>query len=72
MTAVIVPFERPAQREERLYLECEEALETYSAEQTEANQEALKAAVRRWKAAMIALRLRSSPRPTASPTGTAD
>ena len=60
MTAIVVPFESPVQREERLYLECEEALETHSAEQTEASREALHEAVRRWKAARINLRRRSS------------
>ena len=71
MTAVIVPFETPVQREERLYLECEEALETHWAERTEASQEALNEAVRRWKAARVELRLRRNARPTAPASDTA-
>ena len=71
MTAIVVPFETPVQREERLYLECEEALETHSVEQTEASREALQEAVRRWKAARIALRLRKNARPTADVSNTA-
>ena len=70
MTAIAVPFESPVQREERLYLECEEALETHSVEQTEASREALQEAVRCWKAARIALRLRKNARPTAGVSNT--
>jgi hypothetical protein len=65
MTRVIVPFETPVQQEERLYLECEQALESYSTERTETSQQALKEAVRRWKAARIALRIHKSAGPTA-------
>ena len=71
MTAVIIPFETSVQREERLYRECEEALDAHWAERTEASQEALKEAVRRWKAARIALRLRKNARPTAGVSNTA-
>ena len=60
MTAVIVPFETPAQREERLYRECEAAYQTYGAERTQANHEALLEAVQRWEAARMTLRLRKS------------
>ena len=71
MTVIVVPFESPVQREERLYLECEEALETHSMEQTEASREALQEAVRRWEAARIKLRLRKNARPTAGVSNTA-
>jgi|tagenome__1003787_1003787.scaffolds.fasta_scaffold17399509_2 hypothetical protein len=69
MTGVIVAFETPSQREERLYRECEQALQSYSAERTKTSQQALQDAVRRWKTARIALRTQKRSGPTAKRFG---
>jgi hypothetical protein len=65
MPAQIMAYETRAQREERLYRECEAAYEAHWAERSRSTHQALIEALRRWRAAQDDLRARRQPAPTA-------
>ena len=71
MPAQIVAYESRAQREERLYRECEAAYEAHWAERSRSTHQALVEALRRWRAAQDDLRARRQAVPTAPVPDTA-
>jgi len=67
MPAQIVAYESRAQREERLYRECEAAYEVHFAERSRSTHEALVEALQRWRAAQDDLRARRQSEVATSP-----